>query len=216
MAVARVRSGRSYHDVVKPAFTDKGNSAEYTSMNAHKHTTEVPMWSDADLYWLAGLLEGEGSFLAGPPSRPNSPRVSLTMIDYDVVRRAADLLGVKSFRTVKRNERWQTAYSLTLRGSGAIAAMREMYPLMGVRRQAQINRALDSYDPNYRKRRQSPLSEQQVLEIYRRAHSGESLHQISWDMGVSYNACSDIKCGQSWGWLTGHVRDDLKSGEGKP
>ena len=24
-------------------------------------------------YWLAGILEGEGTFMSGPPSEPNSP-----------------------------------------------------------------------------------------------------------------------------------------------
>jgi hypothetical protein len=26
----------------------------------------------ADLYWLAGLLEGEGTFIPGPPSAPEA------------------------------------------------------------------------------------------------------------------------------------------------
>ena len=48
--------------------------------------------SERDLCWLAGLLEGEGSFIAGPPSAPRTPAVVLSMVDRDVVARAADLL----------------------------------------------------------------------------------------------------------------------------
>ncbi len=50
-----------------------------------------------DAQWLAGLLEGEGSFLAGPPSARNVPRVALEMTDRDVVARAARLLAVDRF-----------------------------------------------------------------------------------------------------------------------
>ena len=43
-------------------------------------------------YWLAGILEGEGTFMSGPPSQPNSPIVRTCMTDRDVVARAALLL----------------------------------------------------------------------------------------------------------------------------
>jgi hypothetical protein len=45
-----------------------------------------------DLHWLAGLLEGEGRFIPGPPSAPRTPAVVLTMADRDIVDRAAILL----------------------------------------------------------------------------------------------------------------------------
>ena len=57
---------------------------------------------------------------------------------------------------------------------------------------------------SYRSFAQSDLMEKQVLEIYRRAQHGESLRHIAADLAVSYNACSDIKRGHSWTWLTGH------------
>lgn len=171
------------------------------------HTMEVPMWSEADLYWLAGLLEGEGAFTAGPSARPNAPRITLGMTDIDVIRRAADLMGITSIHTTHRNPKWQPMYHLSLKGKRAVEVMRTLYPLMGSRRQAQIDRALANYAPDRHSRGRSRLSDEQVLEIYRRAHNRESLRCIAADMGVSYNACSDIKCGQSWTWLTGHVRD---------
>jgi hypothetical protein len=164
------------------------------------------MIGEMALYWLAGLLEGEGSFLPGEPSNPNSPRISLVMTDFDVVRRAADLLGVQSIYTRQGKGSWQTSYGFHLKGTRAIAAMRQLQPLMGARRQSQIDRALASHHPHHRSFAQSKLTEQQVLEIYRRAHQGESLRDIAADLKVSYNACSDIKRGHSWTWLTGHDR----------
>ena len=47
-----------------------------------------------DLYWLAGLLEGEGSFMRGPPSRPNMPAIAIQMTDEDVIQRVAQLWAV--------------------------------------------------------------------------------------------------------------------------
>jgi hypothetical protein len=38
------------------------------------------------LYWLAGLIEGEGSFIAGTPSHPRRPVVAVTMTDYDILK----------------------------------------------------------------------------------------------------------------------------------
>lgn len=51
--------------------------------------------AEHDRYWLAGLLEGEGSFLKGPPSAPRYPVLSLQMTDEDVVARVAAMLGRK-------------------------------------------------------------------------------------------------------------------------
>ena len=32
-----------------------------------------------ELHWLAGLLEGEGSFMAGPPSSPGLPIIAVAI-----------------------------------------------------------------------------------------------------------------------------------------
>jgi hypothetical protein len=164
------------------------------------------MINEIDLHWLAGLLEGEGSFLAGEPSNPNAPRISIAMTDYDVIKRAADLLGIKSIYTRHGTGNWQTSYQFHLKGTRAVSVMRQLRPLMGTRRQKQIDRALAAYNPHYRSQVRSKLTESQVSEIYRRAWQGESLQRISQDLGVSYNVCSDIKRGHSWVWLTGHQR----------
>ena len=50
---------------------------------------EPPEIEDHDLHWLAGLLEGEGTFLKGPPSAPRAPAVQLSMADRDVPNRSA-------------------------------------------------------------------------------------------------------------------------------
>ena len=47
-----------------------------------------------DFYWLCGLLEGEGSFMKGPPSRPQYPILTVTSTDEDVLQRVSKLFGV--------------------------------------------------------------------------------------------------------------------------
>jgi hypothetical protein len=101
--------------------------------------------SAADLLWLAGWLEGEGSFLAPPPSDPRRPRVVAQSRDLDVVARAAQLVGVSPIPTSdarRRNRGWSLTYEVLKRGQGAVELMRALRPVMGARRQTQIDRAL--------------------------------------------------------------------------
>ena len=103
-----------------------------------------------DIAWLAGLLEGEGSFLAAVPSARRSVRISLQMTDEDVVCRAAQLMGgvsVYCARRSQKNARHKDLYVVVLRGVRAAALMRVLLPLMGARRRAQIDRALATVGP---------------------------------------------------------------------
>ena len=158
-----------------------------------------------DLCWLAGLLEGEGSFMPGEPSKPRAPRISLAMTDSDVVHRAAALLGVRSVYAYTRRQGRKTSFQFAVRGSRATEVMRLLYPLMGARRKAQIERALAACSPLRQRHQHLRLGEQQVLEIYRRAWNGEQMALIAQDMSVSYDTVQNIKRGRSWSWLTGHV-----------
>src|SRR5262245_30966164 len=100
-----------------------------------------------DFHWLCGLLEGEGSFLKGPPSSKNRPRISVQTTDEDVAERIADLLGVRAitYRLDKRNANWKRAFCVVMRGNRAVVLMRRLRPLMGSRRCSQIDAALASY-----------------------------------------------------------------------
>jgi hypothetical protein len=80
----------------------------------------VPDISDVDLHWLAGLLEGEGSFLAGPPSAPRSPAIQFWMTDRDVVERAAAMLDSAVMPGAPRRAHWKTTYAVRLRGPRAV------------------------------------------------------------------------------------------------
>jgi hypothetical protein len=91
-----------------------------------------------DILWLAGLLEGEGSFDA---HRGKYPRVRLAMTDRDIVGRAASLMDAKirlSLHNAPSKPTWHTEIS----GERAAEIMAEILPFMGSRRSGKIAEVL--------------------------------------------------------------------------
>lgn len=129
--------------------------------------------SELDLTWLAGLLEGEGSFMASPPSRRNKPVVSVEMTDQDVVDRVALLVGVKRISTKPRNG-WTPTFSVRVTGTRAVNLMYQLRPLMGQRRQSQIDSALASFNPIRRR-----MGEDEINEAVKSLQDGESVKSVA-------------------------------------
>jgi len=97
------------------------------------------MIDQKDLYWLAGLIEGEGYFGI---RHGYSPTVSLQMTDKDIVDRAHCVLGfgLRHERTLPSGK---GCYSWTvLRQAQAAGLMMTLLPLMGARRAARITECL--------------------------------------------------------------------------
>lgn len=95
---------------------------------------KLPTVYQHDCMWLAGLLEGEGSFSIG---NQNTPRLTLQMTDRDIVSKAAKILDSnvwKSSPTVTGKDVWICNRS----GLQAIEWMRILKPYMGSRRKQQI------------------------------------------------------------------------------
>lgn len=106
----------------------------------------------SELFWLAGLLEGEGAFLLPPPSSPGSPVLRLAMTDRDVVARAAALWRrVVCLGGPRREPHLRPVYVSTVKGSVAVAWMRALYPAMGARRRQQIDRATSRHTARHRR-----------------------------------------------------------------
>jgi transcriptional regulator with XRE-family HTH domain len=102
-------------------------------------------FSHCEMHWLAGWLEGEGSFVAPPPSDPSRPRISGETCDADVAGEVGRLLEVTPlFRHGKRerSKGWSPSWKLLRRGRSAVQLMEALYPLMGSRRRSQIESAL--------------------------------------------------------------------------
>ncbi len=87
-----------------------------------------------DIYWLAGLLEGEGFFGNGG----HSPALIVQMTDEDVIRRARLVLGAGSVVEQRAQAGRKPVWRLSLYGQPAIDWMVSLYPIMGRRRQGRI------------------------------------------------------------------------------
>jgi len=144
------------------------------------------------------LMEGEGSFMRGPPSAPNAIRISLSMTDRDVVSRVAALWELQ-YLSIKRNgpSYYKRCYQLILRGLRAAVLMKRLRPLMGERRQGQIDRALRSFIPRRAGDNTRKLKPKQVRTLRKRMAS-ESLLRLSKEFGVSRVTLRRIRDGQIW------------------
>ena len=99
------------------------------------------------LYWLAGILEGEGTFMRGTPSNPNSPIARICMTDRDIVTRAARLLDRAVTPVRAREAHYKPPYITQIKGLEGVGLMRAMRPVLGPDRQRQIDRVVESWKP---------------------------------------------------------------------
>lgn len=95
-----------------------------------------------DLLWLAGLLEGEGTF---DSQRGKYPRIRLAMTDRDIVGRAASLMDT-SVRLQYRPAPASPTWHAELQGERAASVMRAILPYMGSRRSGRIAEALSVHE----------------------------------------------------------------------
>ncbi len=100
-----------------------------------------------ELNWLAGLLEGEGSFLRPLPSSPRCPAIRVEMCDQDVVARVARLLERAVCPVEPRAAGYRRSYVTTIKGRPAIRLMIELVPLLSDVRRGQVTRALSRVGP---------------------------------------------------------------------
>jgi len=109
---------------------------------------DAPPWmSEHELHWLAGWLEGEGSFLTPPPSDPDGPRISGVTKDRDVAAEVARLFRVKPCHENSERIRargWSPTWRILVRGGPAISLMTALMAMMGRRRKQRITAALDA------------------------------------------------------------------------
>ena len=99
--------------------------------------------------WLAGLLEGEGTFtITCDAGQRCYPVVSVKMCDELVVRRAAEILGACRVRLrAPYQPHWRPTHEAKIGGAHAADWMRRLSAQMSQRRQASIEKALASYRP---------------------------------------------------------------------
>lgn len=102
----------------------------------------APSAKERGVEWLAGLLEGEGSFYS-QPSNPHS--VQLSMTDRDVVECAAHMMnagGVHLRSGDSRPSHWRPCWSTRVRKAHAEELLITLLPYMGERRSIRIRELL--------------------------------------------------------------------------
>jgi hypothetical protein len=102
---------------------------------------------ESDLHWLVGILEGEGTFVAGSPSAPGLPLVRVSMTDRDVVDRVGSILHRSVTPLRPRQDDYKVPYCTSVKGAPAVELMRLVEPLLGERRRGQIARVLATWRP---------------------------------------------------------------------
>lgn len=101
-----------------------------------------------DLIWLAGLLEGEGSFFMEPTRGKRYPVIQVEMTDEDVIQRVARLFGTKMYSAKKiRAGGSMRSYRARVRGQKALVLMHALCPLMGQRRAKKIMEIQAGFNP---------------------------------------------------------------------
>jgi hypothetical protein len=94
-----------------------------------------------DIYWLAGLLEGEGCFFL---QANKYPAIKLNMTDLDIIQRARNFMCPLSNIHTMDDKRYDSKlqYIIIFQGQKAVEWMMTIYPLMGNRRKEKIREIL--------------------------------------------------------------------------
>lgn len=100
------------------------------------------MPSREDWAWLAGLIEGEGSFLTVTTAGYPYGWVQVGTTDEDIALRIQSLVG-GTIHIDKRKEGWKTLYRWRMmRCKEAMAIAYGVFPWLGERRKQQVRKML--------------------------------------------------------------------------
>lgn len=114
--------------------------------------------SEIEIAWVAGLLEGEGSFVLTKESgrKRQTLTVRCSMTDLDVINRLAGVVdggavnqdGYRNGAT-RTAERYKRIYTWQMsRRTEVVELINLLYPYMGLRRQAQMRVLIDYHAAN--------------------------------------------------------------------
>lgn len=98
-----------------------------------------------DLYWLAGIWEGEGCFTFHTKVS-NYVRIVLDTTDRDVAIRVSNIMH-HEYQLVAQNtiNAKKQVYRVSINGNRAIGWMMTLYCLMGIRRKAKIKELVTTW-----------------------------------------------------------------------
>jgi hypothetical protein len=112
--------------------------------------------TEAETAWLAGLLEGEGSFFMKRQTRRwkphtpahtySTPKIKVGSTDLDVIQRVAELWGTRLEFHRRRQDHWKDQWVVCKAGAPAVEIMRQVLPWMGERRSAKIQEVIAEWE----------------------------------------------------------------------
>lgn len=139
---------------------------------------------ETELYWLAGLLEGEGYFGCSD----NIPKLALQMSDKDIVEKAHCLMGlsVKISHIPGKRAEWSDTYMWKLRGKAAFEWMNTLYPMLGARRRKQIEEARLTYDPKNQRHLNKNIDAAFIAKIEEKIDAGMTIRKACNEMGIHH------------------------------
>jgi len=141
-----------------------------------------------DLYWLAGILEGEGCFLLSISGRRYTPIISVHMTDEDIINRVSKLWDRKYVFQKRQKEHYKDTYITKLKGKDAIELMKLIYPIMGKRRCEKIDNIIIKHENRPIKIIRNKMSISEVYTARKMIKDGSSLRSTSKLFGVCHEA----------------------------
>lgn len=142
-----------------------------------------------ELAWIAGWLEGEGSFI----TRGTTCSVTASSTDLDVLERVRSLAGGRVHAITKRQAHWKDAWVWTLSGTPAYELMTRLLPWLGSRRAARAQEVLaqrDAYEAE-RASKTEALNAKRARMRELRA-TGMTHDQIARELGVHRTSVSHV------------------------
>ena len=120
-----------------------------------------------DVYWVAGLIEGEGSF----DYNRGTVRIQVAMTDRDIIDRLRTIVNFGSVREVKRYQaHHKPCFAWSGSGRQAAALMMTIYSLMGQRRKDKIYSILSVWKKTAARRPSWTLSSKTYWKNLGREH----------------------------------------------
>lgn len=120
-----------------------------------KNVFEDLQLSETDIVWLAGLLEGEGTFLLDrraatlyeESTSPPSPILRVSMTDGDVIARVAKMLNKKPFIATAKTKGNKIEHIVSCQARPPLFyLLPRLLPYMGERRTIEIQKCIDALE----------------------------------------------------------------------
>lgn len=141
--------------------------------------------------WLAGIIEGEGSFII---KARGAVVVAVTMTDLDVLERIKEYakFGTIYFIT-KRKEHWKDSWKYMAFGENAYILTKRVLPLMLNRRRDQAQKLINSYESSLK--RKVDIRELRRGVIKMRKENGMTHSAIASHFGIGRTYVTHILAG---------------------